>query len=547
MQQVVNSLAVALSQVQLLTYLKLNHFVNHQGPKSNARKFINISCRGVPSRRQARGVKTKPSQHWQRVAREARTRILIWYAILMALFMLVSIPAIRWLLFARIDARVRADLASEVKTFQTLLTTDSGIETEALPRFNEEQISIKRPSSKKDLAEFMASYLSRQLPEDDTYLIAIIDKQFYKSSPRALPKPLQLDSKLMKRWTKLRHPEQGEAESSNSNIGEVLYIVEPVKIDGEILGVFAAAHTTAGERAEGLEAVTVVIQVMLIVLIAALMLSWLAAGRVLAPLRLLTATAHSISESDLTQRLSVDGKGEIAELATTFNEMMDRLQAAFASQRNFINDASHELRTPITIIRGHLELMGDDPEEQQETLALVFDEIDRMSRFVNDLTLLAKAERPDFLCLEMVEVDLLTEELFAKAKALADRDWYLDAQGKGYLIGDRQRITEAIMNLAQNATQFTKAGDRIAIGSSVVDGKARFWVRDTGEGIAAADQERIFERFARAANSYRRSEGAGLGLSIVQAIATAHGGIVQLYSRLGVGSTFTMIIPLVPH
>lgn len=249
----------------------------------------------------------------------------------------------------------------------------------------------------------------------------------------------------------------------------------------------------------------------------------------------------------MTQRLSVDGKGEIAELATTFNEMMDRLQAAFASQRNFINDASHELRTPITIIRGHLELMGDDPEEQQETLALVFDEIDRMSRFVNDLTLLAKAERPDFLCLEMVEVDLLTEELFAKAKALADRDWYLDAQGKGHLIGARQRITEAIMNLAQNATQFTKAGSRIAIGSSVVDGKVRFWVRDTGEGIAAADQERIFERFARAANSYRRSEGAGLGLSIVQSIATAHGGIVQLYSRLGVGSTFTMIIPLMPH
>lgn len=492
-------------------------------------------------------VKTEPSQQWQRVAGEARTRILIWYAVLMALFMLVSIPAIRWLLFARIDARVRADLASEVKTFQTLLTTDSGIETEALPGFNEEQISIERPSSKKDLAEFMASYLSRQLPEDETYLIAIIDKQFYKSSPRALPKPLQLDSKLMKRWTKLRHPEQGEAGSSDSNIGEVLYIVEPVKIDGEILGVFAAAHTTAGERAEGLEAVTVVIQVMVIVLIAALMLSWLAAGRVLAPLRLLTATAHSISESDLTQRLSVDGKGEIAELATTFNEMMERLQAAFASQRNFINDASHELRTPITIIRGHLELMGDDPEEQQETLTLVFDEIDRMSRFVNDLTLLAKAERPDFLCLEMVEVDLLTEELFAKAKALADRDWYLDAQGKGHLIGDRQRITEAIMNLAQNATQFTKAGSRIAIGSSVVDGKARFWVRDTGEGIAAADQERIFERFARAANSYRRSEGAGLGLSIVQAIATAHGGIVQLYSQLGVGSTFTMIIPLVPH
>lgn len=348
----------------------------------------------------------------------------------------------------------------------------------------------------------------------------------------------------MRRWAKFSRSEQGEVETLDSNIGKVLYIVEPVKIDGEIIGVFAAAHTTAGERAEGLDAVKVVIQVSVIVVSAALMLTWLAAGRLLAPLRLLTTTAHSISESDLTQRLLVDGKGEIAELAITFNEMMDRLQAAFASQRNFINDASHELRTPITIIRGHLELMGDDPDEQQETLTLVFDEIDRMSRFVNDLTLLAKAERPDFLCLETVEVDLLTEELFAKATALADRDWHLDGKGRGQLMGDRQRITEAVINLAQNATQFTTVGNAIAYGSAVANGKARFWVRDTGVGIASADKERIFERFARAANSYRRSEGAGLGLSIVAAIATAHNGYIKLCSRQGVGSTFTLIIPL---
>ncbi len=489
-------------------------------------------------------MKTKPFQQWRRVAGEARTRILIWYAVLMVLSMLVAIPAIRWLLFARIDARVRADLASEVEIFRTEVTANFGMPTETLQQLSREQKVIARSSYKENLAEVIGTYLSRQLPEDDSFLIAIIDEQFYKSSPRGLPKPLQPDSKLMRRWAKLSRSEQGEVETLDSNIGKVLYIVEPVKIDGETIGVFAAAHTTAGERAEGLDAVEVVIQVSVIMVSAALMLIWLAAGRILAPLRLLTTTAHSISESDLTQRLTVDSRGEIAELAITFNEMMDRLQAAFASQRNFINDASHELRTPITIIRGHLELMGDDLDEQQETLTLVFDEIDRMSRFVNDLTLLAKAERPDFLCLETVEVDLLTEELFAKATALADRDWHLDGFGRGQLMGDRQRITEAVMNLAQNATQFTTVGDRIALGSAVANGKARFWVRDTGVGIASADKERIFERFARAANSYRRSEGAGLGLSIVAAIATAHNGYIKLHSKQGVGSTFTLIIPL---
>lgn len=139
-----------------------------------------------------------------------------------------------------------------------------------------------------------------------------------------------------------------------------------------------------------------IIQVSSLVFVVSLILAWLAAGRVLAPLRAITTTAHAISEADLNQRLPVQGKGELAELAMTFNEMMDRLEAAFVSQREFFNDAGHELRTPITIVRGHLELMGDDPQEQQETLALVIGELDRMSRMVDDMILLAKAERLDF-------------------------------------------------------------------------------------------------------------------------------------------------------
>src|ERR671914_1906956 len=112
--------------------------------------------------------------------------------------------------------------------------------------------------------------------------------------------------------------------------------------------------------------------------------------------------------------------------------MLDRLEEAFASQKSFISDAGHELRTPITIIRGHLDVMNDsDPEERGETLELVQDELDRMSRLVNDLLLLAKANRPDFLLPETVDIDDLTHELFAKASALAERDWQLGPVGAG--------------------------------------------------------------------------------------------------------------------
>nr|WP_228035415.1 ATP-binding protein [Oculatella sp. LEGE 06141] len=273
-------------------------------------------------------------------------------------------------------------------------------------------------------------------------------------------------------------------------------------------------------------------------------MSWLAAGRALLPLRFLTEMARSITGSDLTRRIPVKGSDEIAELSKTFNEMLDRLQATFVSQRNFINDAGHELRTPITIVRGHLELMGSDPQEQGETLDLVFDELDRMNRFVNDLLLLAKAEQPDFLNVAPVDTDLITLEFFAKAKALAERDWRIVIENPGCVVVDRQRLTQAVMNLAHNATHHTRREDTIEIGSSLTATDARFWVRDTGEGIPLAEQERIFERFARGAKN-RRSEGAGLGLAIVSAIAEAHGGRIELSSQVAIGSTFAIILPVV--
>jgi two-component system, OmpR family, sensor kinase len=236
-------------------------------------------------------------------------------------------------------------------------------------------------------------------------------------------------------------------------------------------------------------------------------------------------------------------RDEIAQLARTFNAMLDRLESAFATQRAFVSDASHELRTPITIVRGHLELLGDDPQERRDTVALVTDELDRMTRFVDDLLLLAKAERDDFLHVSDVELGALTEELFDKAGALGARQWQLDFRGEALVRADRQRLTQAIMGLAQNAVQHTADGDPIWLGSDADRDNVRLWVRDSGPGVALEDQERIFERFARASATRRRSEGAGLGLAIVRAIAEAHGGRVALSSKPGAGATFTVIIP----
>jgi signal transduction histidine kinase len=167
-----------------------------------------------------------------------------------------------------------------------------------------------------------------------------------------------------------------------------------------------------------------------------------------------------------------------------------------------------------------------------------------MSRIVDDLRLLAEVEQPNFLRPEVVDLGLLTHELVAKARPLASRAWRMETMAEGTIIGDRQRLTEAVMNLAHNASQHTTENDTISIGSSLNETEARLWVKDTGPGISLGDQERIFKRFTRGRGAHRRYRGVGLGLAIVRAIAVAHGGRVELDSRFGEGSTFIIVIPV---
>lgn len=208
----------------------------------------------------------------------------------------------------------------------------------------------------------------------------------------------------------------------------------------------------------------------------------------------------------------------------------------------FFHEASHALRDPLTICRGHLELFGGDPEEQRRTIALVMAELDRMARMVDDLELLAEAGHPGFLRPEWIDLALFTHELVAKAGAVATRHWTLDSAAVGSFFGDRHSLTAAVMNLVDNAVNHTQMGDTVSIGTMLSDGDLRLWVRDNGPGIAPAEQARISERFTRGKDAKLRYRGGGLGLAVVKAIAEAHGGRVELESRVGEGSTFTIVV-----
>jgi two-component system, OmpR family, sensor kinase len=457
--------------------------------------------------------------------RGARTRILAAFVILLAFSTLLSVLAIRQLLLVRTADRVDAALTQEVDEFRTLVRGRDPATGELF---------------RGRLNLIFDTYFRRNVPGEGETLIAYLDgeRYFVDSGGRGGTFPIE---ERESHWAGLENSERGDLETA---VGTVRYLAVPINGARGVRGVFVVAASLSSEREEVEDAVRLAALVLLSVLLIASALAWVVAGRVLAPLRALAETARSISESDLTRRITVSGHDEIAELGHTFNAMLDRLEAAFASQRAFVSDASHELRTPITIVRGHLELLGDDEVERRETVDLVTDELDRMSRFVDDLLVLAKSERDDFLRIADVELGALTDELLEKATALGDRDWRLESRAEAVLVADRQRLTQAMMGLAQNAVQQTQEGDPIWLGAEVRAEEARLWVRDTGPGVTVDDQERIFERFARASDTRRRSEGAGLGLAIVRAIAEAHGGRVALSSRPGAGATFTLIIPL---
>jgi two-component system OmpR family sensor kinase len=454
-----------------------------------------------------------------------RGRVLGFAAALLLAATAAGLVIQRAVLLRRLDLEVAASLEQERRELESLAAGRNPATGEPF---------------RGDVPAIFDTFLRRNVPGEGEVYLTFVGGEPYNTPTAPEGVRLDLDFDLVQRWASLT---TGEAGHLNTKAGPVDYLAIPLRTGGRTAGVFVVANFLRGERQEIEDGIRVEAAVSGIVLLVALGAAWVIAGRLLRPVRELTDTARAISDSDLSRRIPVDGDDEIAELASTFNDMLDRLAGAFRAQRAFIDDAGHELRTPITIVRGHLELMSDDPQDRQETVALVTDELDRMARIVDDLLLLAKAEQPDFLRLEPVELSDLTTELLMKATALGDRDWRLDACATGTAHADPQRVTQAVLNLARNAVEHTEPGAQIALGSSRRTGEVRIWVRDTGPGIDPSERDRIFERFARGRGGPRRSDGAGLGLAITQAVAAGHQGRVELISRPPDGATFTLVLP----
>ena len=452
--------------------------------------------------------------------------MLVSFALLMAVVSLVSVFLVRQVLLAGLDDRIDAALVQESRELNRL--ADRGIDPDTGEPFG------------TDVARLLELFMQRNVPARNEALLTFVAGEPYERSRNVLPYRLDEDDDLIERWSSISETDAGSVETPG---GTVRYLAVPILAGGETQAVFVAAVFRDLEAAEIEPAVRAGTLVgVAAVLIGSVLAFLLARRRIIKPVQAVEATARTISESDLSRRIEVRGEDEIGHLAETFNDLLARMERAFQAQRGFVDDAGHELRTPITIIRGQLELLSEDPEQRRHAIELVTGELDRMSRMVNDLLLLAKAQQPEFLEFDLVDVGSLTREVHEKAGALGERRLRLDAVANGALVGDRQRLAQALIQLLQNAVDHTDADDEVALGSRIDGDRARFWVRDNGQGIPLEMRERIFDRFSRAGS--RRSDGAGLGLAIVRTIAEGHGGRVWVDSGVGEGTTFTIEVPV---
>jgi signal transduction histidine kinase len=287
--------------------------------------------------------------------------------------------------------------------------------------------------------------------------------------------------------------------------------------------------------------------------VASLGVGWVVAGRVLAPIGRITSVARDIQATDLSRRIQLPGpeEDELKQLADTFDAMLARLDAAFAAQRQFVADASHELRNPLAIIRTNADVaLGDpdaSPDELRQTIATVKRAGDRMSLLVDDLLALARRQQPT---LEHEPVDLgaavaeASDDFVVSAET---RDIVLDrAIAPGVVVtGDREALKRVVANLLDNAVRLAPAGSRIRLATGSEGNRAWIAVADEGPGISPEDQEHVFDRFWRADKARARSDGGtGLGLAIVRQIVESHGGEVRLHSKVGVGSSFVVWLPI---
>lgn len=409
-----------------------------------------------------------------------------------------------------------------------------------------DQSAADRPY--RDVGVLLEDFLGFSVPGSDESMIAFVGDSrvpaLVSGGERRidLTEPAVIDAVLTQ-----RRPDETVLSTVETPTQDLRIAITPVQgDDGQgtlVVGIDRGARL---DRVDSLLSAYGVGALLTLLLAGAVLL--VAVRRLLSPLGDLVEAAEQIDDRELSRRVVVpEQRTEVASLATSLNTMLERLESSFVAQRRFLDDTAHELRTPLTIMRGNLEVLdAEDVEDVEATRHIELVEIDRMRRIVDDLLLLARLDRPDFVRPAPIDARDLHVDLLALVPALGDHEWVDDGCVEGVVHVDRDRVVQAVQQLCANAVKFSEPGSQIRLRTAWrgagEDRALVLSVADDGVGIAPEEQEAVFERFGRA-EGQRAVEGSGLGLPIVRAIAHAHGGEIEIDSRPGEGSTFSLVVP----
>ena len=398
--------------------------------------------------------------------------------------------------------------------------------------------------------------LMSQFPE-----LARIDKFFQIFSPSGTitirsPNVKQHELPLSRRALEVAYSGHSLFESTQYPKEPPLRLISvPIVYRGSLLYIIQVGTTMDSVEHTLNRLLLVLLVSMPVALAVSLAGGWFMAGRALRPVDAITLAVQRIAEGDLTQRLTAPASAdEIGRLTNTFNDMIDRLETSFRQIRQFSSDVSHEMRTPLTVMRGETELALRRPRENEDYKAVMesnLEEIDRMTRIVDELLFLSRADMGEVKMEHLtVPLDWLIEDVQRQASLLGQEQNIqvaLISNVPAVVSGDELRLRELFLNLVDNAIKYSRFGGTVEMALTIEQGQARLSVTDHGIGIAEEDWPQIFDRFYRTDNARAHTKkGTGLGLAICSWIAESHHGRIEVQSQVGEGSTFTVWLPLVP-
>ena len=463
-----------------------------------------------------------------------RLRLTLWYFAVTMLILLIFSAGIylsmQHLLFRALDKELRI-VVDSIQSSYDPSTKKFKIfekEVEEIDPFTEYYVIIYNVSGEPIYKSPLSQNISLDIPLSNRHV------QIGETLKRIVHKS--------NRWL---HPDKG-GELGFHGISRKIYY------QNRQIGWVTVALSIEGVRKSMAQLIKVILVLILIALLVIAASGYILTHKALYPVEVITQRANQISHSNLNQRIEVvHPNDELGELTKTLNDLLNRLEQAFESQQGFLQDAAHELKTPLSILRAHWESELNNPavsNEMKEKMIHDIETITRLTHLLNNLLLLSQTEdiRANF-SFESVSLNTLLQDVFEDAETLAElKEQKIELQNLAEVVvkGDRIRLYQLFFNVIENAVKYTRQGGRIKISLTLENETAIVQVEDNGPGISPQDLPYIFDRFYRVKKDRaRKTGGSGLGLAICKMIVESHDGKIKVESEIGTGSVFSITLP----